>query len=380
MCIPQNILIRLVCILLVTFCFIEANLEVHAAQPGIEHETLDTGKKPWEPPPPPPDEFDWIQLKSGEWLKGEIKVLYGRKIEFDSVKLKLQEFDWKDVKVVRSPRICSVRIDGETTVDGTLQVIGDKVIVTDGEKTHEFERSRLVAITPGGEKEIDYWSAKVSLGLNITSGNTNQTQYSSIWNIRRRTPTTRFITDYLGNFTKIEGVETINNHRLSTYFDVLRTRKFFIRPVFGEYYKDPFQNIKDRITGGTGVGYRIKDTPKTYWDVAGGPAVQRTRFESVQAGQDSSEMTPAFVAGTNYNTELTDTIDFNFRYSFQILNRQSGRYTHHMVAAIETELTEWLDFDITSVWDRIKDPQPEANGMVPEKDDFYLIFSLGINF
>ena len=55
----------------------------------------------WEPPPPLPDEFDWIQLTSGEWLKGEIKRLYERKLEFDSVKLDLQEFDWKDVKQVR---------------------------------------------------------------------------------------------------------------------------------------------------------------------------------------------------------------------------------------------------------------------------------------
>jgi hypothetical protein len=31
-------------------------------------------KAPWTPPPPP-DEFDWIQLNSGEWLKGEFKVL-----------------------------------------------------------------------------------------------------------------------------------------------------------------------------------------------------------------------------------------------------------------------------------------------------------------
>ena len=39
-----------------------------------------------------------------------------------------------------------------------------------------------------------------------------------------------------------------------------------------------------------------------------------------------------------------------------------------------------IDFDITSVWDRTQEPHPEADGMVPKKDDFYLIFSLGINF
>ncbi|MGB6288849.1 MAG: hypothetical protein WBF36_01825, partial [Desulfobulbales bacterium] len=33
--------------------------------------------------PPPDDKFDWIQLTSGEWLKGELKFLYDFQVEFD---------------------------------------------------------------------------------------------------------------------------------------------------------------------------------------------------------------------------------------------------------------------------------------------------------
>jgi hypothetical protein len=128
------------------------------------------------------------------------------------------------------------------------------------------------------------------------------------------------------------------------------------------------------------MGYHIIDTAKTEWDVAGGPAYQTTRFDSVQPPQDSSEDTPALVIGTYFERELTKTVDLNSRYEFQILNEESGTYTHHFVVALETELTSWLDFDIQFVWDRIKDPQPEADGTVPKSDDFYLIFSLGIDF
>jgi hypothetical protein len=42
----------------------------------------DEEKVAWTPPPP--DDFDWIQLNSGEWLKGEFKALYDEKVEFDS--------------------------------------------------------------------------------------------------------------------------------------------------------------------------------------------------------------------------------------------------------------------------------------------------------
>jgi hypothetical protein len=367
--------------------FLIFNVELHAAQQNdpsgeseteIKDETVQS--QPWEPPPPSPDEFDWIQLTSGEWLKGELKRLYEKKLEFDSDKLGLQEFDWEDVKQVRGHRVFSLRFEGPVTVEGLLQVIEDKVFVTVGEERQEFERNQLVTIAPGGPKEINYWSAKLSLGLNLSSGNTDQTQYSAIGNIKRRTAKTRFVTDYLGNFTKTGGVETINNQRVNTYFDIFKTRKYFFRPFFGEYFRDPLKNIDSRVTLGAGMGYYILDTSKTEWGVSGGLAYQTTRFESVQPGEVSSESTPAFVAGTHFTRELTKTVDFDFRYDFQIVNEESGTYTHHLVTALEIDLTSWLDFDVSFVWDRTEDPTSEADGTVPEQDDFYLIFGLGIEF
>ena len=52
---------------------------------------------------PPQDSFDWIQLKSGEWLKGRLKAMQERKLEFDSDELNDLTFDWKDIRQVRSP-------------------------------------------------------------------------------------------------------------------------------------------------------------------------------------------------------------------------------------------------------------------------------------
>ncbi len=383
----RNVLIRVAWLCLIICSFLAVNLRVHAAQqnnPGVETQTESKDEekqsKPWEPPPPPPDEFDWIQLTSGEWLKGEFKVLYEKKLEFDSDELDLLKFDWEDVKQVRGARIFAVRFVGPITVKGLLQVTEDKVYVTVGEERREFERDQLVAIAPGAPREVDYWSGDLSLGVNLSRGNVQQTQYSSIGNIKRRTAKTRFITDYLGNFTRTEGVQTVNNQRLNSYFDIFKTRKYFFRPFFGEYFRDPIKNIDSRVTLGAGMGYHIIDTSKTEWDVAGGPAYQRTRFKSVEPGQDSSESTPAFVAGTHFNRDLTKDVEFDFRYHFQILNKESGTYAHHFVVALETELTSWLDFDISFVWDRTQDPTPKADGTVPKSDDFYLIFSLGIEF
>ena len=84
----------------------------------------------WRPPPPTgEDGFDWIQLKSGEWLKGRIKSLQEEKLEFDSEELDLLTFDWKDILTVRSPRLNSVRIEKLKPVDGSLVVTTNEVQV-----------------------------------------------------------------------------------------------------------------------------------------------------------------------------------------------------------------------------------------------------------
>ena len=337
-------------------------------------------KQAWLPPPPPPDDFDWIQLKSGEWLKGELKVLYEKKLEFDSDELDLQKFDWEDVKQVRGHQFFSLRFEGPITANGLLQVTEDKVYVTIGEDRQEFERSTLIAIAPGEPKEINYWSAKIDLGFNLAKGNTEQVQYNTKWDVRRRTSANRFVFEYLGNFTQAENVDTVDNQRAKGFFDIFKTKKYYIRPIFAEYFRDPFQNIESRGTVGAGIGYHIIDTPKTTWDVTPGLAYQYTRFVSVEPGENSTASTPALVVGTYFDRELTKRLDLTAQYNFNIVNEESGLYTHHAIATLEAEITDLLDFDISFVWDRTEKPQARADGTIPEKDDFQLIFAVGVDF
>ena len=350
-------------------------------------------KQAWDNFVPPPDNYDWIQLTSGEWLKGDLKVLYNDQLDFDSDELGLQRFDIQDIKRIRGHGVKGVRIDGTAiavdggsdhpepiTVYGTLEVTQDKVIVTSGQSTQVFERSRLVAIVSGENKESDFWSAKINLGLNLTGGNTTQVDYSAMVKVARRTAATRFLLNYLGNYSRVNDVDTVDNSRLNANFDVFKTRKYFWRAAFGEYFRDPFQNIESRYTLGSGLGYHIINTAKTEWDLTVGLAYQKTHFNSVESGEDPKVSTPALAVSTKYDTDLTTSMDFSVDYSFNLVNEASGTYTHHFITTLETEFTSWLDFDISFVWDRIQDPTANADGTVPKRDDYNLIFSLGIEY
>ena len=383
----RSVFIRVVWLCLVSCCFLSVNIRVSSAQQNestVEGQTETRDEKvqsqPWEPPSPAADELDWIQLTSGEWLKGELKVLYREKLEFDSDELDLQEIDWEDVKYVRGHRVFDVRFEGQVFVEGLLEVTEDKVFVTVGEDRQEFERSKLVAIVQKELKEIDRWSGKAGFGLTFTRGNTKQDQYSGSANFQRRTSKTRYILDYVGIFTKTEDITTINNHKVNTFFDIQQTRRIFWRAIFVEYFRDPITNIAHRGTVGAGLGYVIIDTSRTEWEATAGPAFQKTWFDSTEAGQSSTESTPALVAGTHFNIELTKIVDFDFLYDFQIVNERSGRYTHRMTPAFEIELTDWLDLDLSLIWQRIENPQADADGVVPKQDDLFYIIALEVDF
>ena len=340
-----------------------------------------TPKGVWDTAIPPTDTFDWVQTTSGEWLKGELKVMYSGNLEFDSDEFDLQNIDWDDVEQFHGTGKKRISIDGPDEPEsyvGELIVTKDKVTIDTADGKKEFPRSQLISITQDARTEWDNWAAKISFGLNFTRGNSTQTDFTAKANITRRTPDNRFVIDYLGNVSENANAQTVNNHRLNTFFDMFVAKEYFFRPVFAEYFKDKFQNIDYRATIGLGGGYHIIDTPKTTWDVSGGPGYRRTRYVSVAPGDSDQVDTPALVLGTFYDTALTKTVDFNGRYNFSIVNKESGSYTHHAIATFEIELTSVLDFDVSFVWDRTKDPQVRADGTTPKQDDFQLLLTLGV--
>jgi len=349
-------------------------------QAAVEVKDTTSPETTWEQLTPAAVNFDWIQLTSDEWLKGDLESLYDGKLEFDSDELDDLIFDWEDVKQVIGHRIHSVSFEGYGIFTGVLRISEDKVIVLMGEEQREFELNRLISISYGAPKESNYWSGKVSIGLNVSKGNTDQEDYSTTANLRRRTPMTRLLFNYLGTLSQTRGVQTVNNHRLGGIYDIFKSRKYFLRPVFGEYYRDPFSNIAHRYTLGAGIGYHIIDNSKTEWDITGGPAYNGTEFISVEQGQNSRESTPALVVDNRFDTELNKRIDFIWTYRFQLGNSSSGGYIHHFVTTLESELTKVIDLDLSFGWDRTQNPTAGEDGNIPDQDDFMIIVAFGIDF
>ena len=334
----------------------------------------------WDEAVPTADKFDWIQTTSGEWLKGEIKGMYDDKLEFDSDEFNIQTIDFEDIKQLKSHSTTSLNIEDKGTIEGKLYIKDNIITLVSEEGSTTVERASIISLTNGADQESSYWSGKIAAGLSKSSGNTDKSEFNIKANVKRQTALTRWTANYLGNYGKSDGFETENNHRLHSNFDIFQTRNFFWRPMFAEYYRDPFQNIAQKYTYGVGAGYDIYANSQTNWTVFAGPAIQITKFVAVQPGEDDKETTGAFIFATHYDHELTHTIDFIATYQVYLVNKRSGTYVHHALATLETELVNDFDLDFTFIWDRVQDPTTDSQGDTPKRDDYKTVLSLGYSF
>jgi putative salt-induced outer membrane protein YdiY len=328
---------------------------------------------------PPEDDFDWVQLKSGEWLKGKLKAMQDQVLEFDSEEMELQTFDWKDIRQLRSSHANEMLFESFGLFSGPVNITPDFVQIG-GVEPRSFPRADLQSITPGGAGERNLWSGRVSLGLSIDSGNTSSVDYNAQVRLQRRTPITRLSIDYLGNVSTQNDVQSANNHRVTGEFDYWLSRRLYLIVPRVEYYRDTFQNIDHRNTLGGGVGYDLIDRKRLEWNVSAGPAYQNTVFNSVPAGEPAERNAAALTFGSKLDWDITQRIELLLEYQGQYTSRSSGETYHHTVSTLSIDITKRFDLDISFIWDRTQNPRPNSSGVVPKKDDFRLVVGLGMRF
>jgi putative salt-induced outer membrane protein YdiY len=350
---------------------------------SLTHHSEATAAQPstnaWRPPGIGRDGADWLQLKSGEWLRGRLKYIQERKVEFDSDELEDLSLKLKDVRQLYPAEPWFTRFYGRDDIFGTVVISNDMVRVSGPEQV-SLPRDQLTGITTGGKRERDFWSGKVSIGLNLQAGNTKQATESASAELARRTPATIVQLNYLGNFSEVNGEQNANNHRINGYYDIRLNSHWFLRPVQLEYYRDQLANLAHRGTVGVGLGYYIFDREGLEWVVSGGPGYQYTRYETVEADQADSASTPALVLQTSFKADLTQRLKFLQTFGATLTSQEAGLYTHHAVSTLEFEIKRHLDLNVSFVWDYLQYPQTESSGVVPQHSDFRLIVGAGLKF
>jgi hypothetical protein len=302
----------------------------------------------WLPPEPDEDGFDWI----------------------------LQIFDWEDVSHLRSPRTQTILFWPRETARGPV-LITPTIVTVGGAVPGVFSRYRLMSITPSGSRR-NLWSGKISAGTTLRSGNQEQEQieYNGTVNLQRRHIATKFLFEYRGEYSKLDGVEKLGNHRVNIAFDVWLSRKLYLVIPLLQYYRNPIQNIQHQAYAGAGLGYYFVRKSRMEWSLDIDPTYQQTWFSSFEPDEPSEVGAFAMVISSLLEWDITRRLEFILQYQGQVTRKEIGETNHNAVSTLEIELTRRFDIDLTFEWDRISNPKVGADGVQPEPDDFSLTVSL----
>lgn len=327
----------------------------------------------WSATTPADASYDWIQLVSGEWIKGRLLSMRQNKVDFDSVKLDQLSIKWKNIREIRTAGAMSVMGPKGAITVGQLRTVDGQLVVGDSMR---IAHDDVISIAKSTPKELDRWIGNVSLGVDVRDGNVDQKDITVNVGVKRRTANSTVTLNYLTNYSEFDSEENANDQRLNLSYDYRLSRDWFVRPIQGEYFRDPFQNISSRVTVGPGVGYFLINNPTLNWFVVVGPAFQHTRFTDTPTGQSESASTPVGILSSDYDQELTSYLDLLFRYQLFVTDKKSGQAAHHFKGGLDIDLTSSLDLQISAYWDRIENPQVKEDGSLPKRDDFRFVIGL----
>ena len=337
----------------------------------------------WQKPTPVfSQDFDWLRLTSDEWLKGDIISMYEDELEFDSEEFGVKFFDWEDVSELRSRFDQQIRLADGRVVQGFLVVKAGQLILISGGTEQKFPLSELLSITSAADTRKDLWDAKVSLGVDVSQGNSNQLDYLLTAEAQRRTPTNRLRADFVFNYSESSDDNssqvTVNTRRFTSYFDWFYNAKIFFRVAEYENFSDSQQNIKQRDTLGTSLGYHIISTKRIEWDLTVGPSYQLTQYNA-EAGGESQE-SAVLSLKTLFEYQISSKIDFTVDYQLQFVSEDAGARNHNFKTGFEFEFIDDLDINLWFYLDRVAKPVTAIEQETPEPNDYRLVFSVGYKF
>jgi putative salt-induced outer membrane protein YdiY len=330
---------------------------------------------------------DWIQLVSGEWLQGSVDRIRNDSLEFDSDELDSLKFDIDDVYAVVTAGPHTLSLEKRQIVTGEVIVRGFEVRVRTADGIESFTRPEIVGMVPGTPSESNYWSGKISVGLSLQKGNTDTSELTGLADVTRETAVTRTNAKYNGSIGTVSGTTTANNHRATAQGDIFVTRRFYVTVAYFEYFTDEFQNVDLRLTPAAGVGYDVVDRSRIQVTTTLAVGAQYTRnVTPPQFSTDRDRVTASIIAGLEFETDLTERVEWDGEYRLQLGVPDTSETNHHALTTVSIDVWADLDFDVTFVWDRNQSPGFRQDATAPGgfsqpvKNDYRLSAGIGWDF
>ena len=325
------------------------------------------------------DEKDWVRLKSGEWLRGNIERMRDGAMEFNSDEIKLITYDWKKVQELHSPRANTYNFTDGSDLVGPAMINEEFVIVHTVDGVETRPRAELQAIIEHSRRERNYWSTILRAGVTANAGNTENVTFNAYWQLVREDTLTRAMISYDGTFGTASRSEVANRHLGSGDVDIFVHPVIYVKALTGNLLYDKFQNIRLRATPAAGVGFHLITTYVVNWDLEFAPAgYQYLSLLDPAIGVENPQSDGYMMFRMFADIDFTDDIQWLLEWRTNLVYTTIGNTNHLGSSDFSLRITTVLFTNLSFLYLRTEQPFPRSDGTVPEKNDYQVVFSISV--
>jgi hypothetical protein len=325
------------------------------------------------------DEKDWVRLASGEWLRGNIERMRDGAMEFNSDEIKLITYDWKKVRELHSPRANTYNFTDGTDLVGPAMINEEFVLVQTVDGMVTRPRAELQAIIEHTRRERNYWSTVLNLGLSGNAGNAENLTFNAYWKLVREDTHTRAVLTYDGTFGKASRAEVANRHLGGGDVDIFVHPIIYVKALTGQLLYDKFQNLRLRATPAAGVGFNLITTYVVNWNLEFAPAgYQYLSLLDPAAGVENPQSDGYMMFRTFADIDFTDNVQLLLEWRTNLVYTTIGNTSHIGMLDFTIRVTTLLHLNTSFLYLRTEEPYPRADGTVPKKNDYQIVFGISL--
>ena len=262
-------------------------------------------------------------MKNGDRVTGAFVKKDAKPLTLKSEFFGVVTLPWEQIESVKADTPINVVLPGNQTVKGTLATAGDKIEVAAGADKRSVAAADIVALRNADEQTAyerllaprlqDLWAGTASIGWTGTRGNAKTATFATAFNTARVTNTDKLFM-YFNSIRASATVDAKNSQTAQAvrggwgYNRNLKPRIFF--NGFNDWEYDKFQNLDLRTVIGAGLGANVWKAERGRFDLLGGLAYNREKFDPVRPAQPFVRNGAEAYWGDDFNYKVSARTNF----------------------------------------------------------------------
>jgi putative salt-induced outer membrane protein YdiY len=326
---------------------------------------------------------DQITLKNGDRVTGKMVKSDGGKLLVETELLGDVSIDLSSIVTITGDQPVYVTLADGRTVNGVLTASADKAELRAANSTVVAVKRSTISVIRSEQEQLAYerslnpgllegWSGGADLGLALTSGNSDTTNFAlglSMTRATRRDKTSIYAASvYSRDSTSGVSRTVANTVRAGVRYDHDINKKFFVY-VFTDLEHNGLQDLTLRLVPGGGLGYHLIRNDRTQLDLLGGLALNREYFKGDFNDRSSAEAQVGQTLSHKLNSRVSLTEQL---FIFPNLTN-GGEYRVNFDGGLVTSISRRIGWQLTLSDRYLSNPPPGL-----EKNDLLLTTGLKI--